>query len=409
MVPFIAPASVKEELKLKTMPLKHVWEIDSCLRCPVAGACLDEADYRRILGKAGFRTRRMNLHEMHGTVVENMAEENELSARLDRLLRKRYRKTVSAVIKMDETELMDAWEKGCRNGAFEEILFAVAVRPGVSGKLLSRVFGDAHMMGHTHNRELMAERVKLQKAENRIRMLTEQLKAEKKNQKMLVRQNRELEKQVKVLVIQQEHKAATGSGTSHGNGDKGAPSRENRDLELKIGTLKQDNRRLSDRLLAAEKEKDRLLAESLEQKEVNETLNKEIDELISRISLMVDGCPAENRECDGPSCPAYNICAEKILIVGGVTKIKHLYRDLVESNGGIFDYHDGYMTSGKQNLEARIKRSDLVICPVNCNSHGACSKVKQLCKKHNKAISLLASSSLSAISEAILEKSPCLN
>ena len=90
-----------------------------------------------------------------------------------------------------------------------------------------------------------------------------------------------------------------------------------------------------------------------------------------------------------------------MLIVGGITKLKHLYRDLVESGGGVFDYHDGYMTSGKQNLEARVKRSDVVICPVTCNSHGACIKVKRLCRKHNKTINMLPSASISAISGAL--------
>ena len=52
-------------------------------------------------------------------------------------------------------------------------------------------------------------------------------------------------------------------------------------------------------------------------------------------------------------------------------------------------------------MKAVLKRADMVICPVNCNSHAACSIVKNLGKKHNKPVHMLASSSLSAVSQVI--------
>jgi hypothetical protein len=88
-------------------------------------------------------------------------------------------------------------------------------------------------------------------------------------------------------------------------------------------------------------------------------------------------------------------------MVGGITKMESLYRELVESSGGIFDYHDGYMKNGIKNLESRLLRADMVVCPVSCNSHAACSIVKNLAKKHNKTVHMLASSSISAVSRVI--------
>jgi hypothetical protein len=78
-----------------------------------------------------------------------------------------------------------------------------------------------------------------------------------------------------------------------------------------------------------------------------------------------------------------------------------LYRALIESSGGIFEYHDGYMKKGFKLLEGRLRRADVVVCPVNCNSHAACSAVKNLAKKHNKTVHMLDNSSLSAVSQAI--------
>ena len=98
-------------------------------------------------------------------------------------------------------------------------------------------------------------------------------------------------------------------------------------------------------------------------------------------------------------------------MIGGITKMKPFYRDVIENAGGEFDYHDGYLKTGKAHLEARVKRCDMVVCPVNCNSHNACLRVKKLCNKHNKTVKFLHSSSLSAVANALLvpEKETAVN
>ena len=81
--------------------------------------------------------------------------------------------------------------------------------------------------------------------------------------------------------------------------------------------------------------------------------------------------------------------------------MESLYRELIEGSGGIFEYHDGHMKNGVKKLEHRLRRADVVVCPVSCNSHAACSMVKNLAKKHNKTVHMLANSSLNAVSHAI--------
>ncbi|MCP4579159.1 MAG: DUF2325 domain-containing protein [Deltaproteobacteria bacterium] len=107
--------------------------------------------------------------------------------------------------------------------------------------------------------------------------------------------------------------------------------------------------------------------------------------------------------CD-ETCPSYDLCQRRVLMVGGLTKMESLYRQVIEDNNGIFEYHDGYMQNGIKNLESRVRRADMVLCPVNCNSHAACALVKKLGKKHKKTVRLLAGSSLSAIGEALSGK-----
>ncbi|MDO7786318.1 DUF2325 domain-containing protein [Desulforamulus aquiferis] len=96
-----------------------------------------------------------------------------------------------------------------------------------------------------------------------------------------------------------------------------------------------------------------------------------------------------------------NLCPKRILLVGGITKLKAVYKDIIEGSGGEFEYMDGYMKGGDKALDNKIKRCDMVLCPVDCNSHNACLSVKKLCKKHKKPFHMLKSSSISGISMAV--------
>ena len=104
--------------------------------------------------------------------------------------------------------------------------------------------------------------------------------------------------------------------------------------------------------------------------------------------------------CD-TNCPSFDLCRKRVLIVGGIERMESLYRQMIESRGGVLEYHAGHMKGGGKHLENRLKRSDIVLCPVNCNSHGACALVKNLCKKHNKPVHMLSSFSLSTVSQVI--------
>jgi hypothetical protein len=86
-----------------------------------------------------------------------------------------------------------------------------------------------------------------------------------------------------------------------------------------------------------------------------------------------------------------------------MTKMEAFYRKLIEENGGVFEYHDGNTRGGTKGLDCQIKRADVVLCPVDCNSHNACSIAKRLGKKYRRTVKMLRGSGLSAISQALLE------
>jgi len=94
-------------------------------------------------------------------------------------------------------------------------------------------------------------------------------------------------------------------------------------------------------------------------------------------------------------------CVKRILIIGGLTKFKQLYKDLVESFGHKCEYLDGYMRGGDKLLERKIIKCDMVFCPVDCNSHNACVSAKKFCRKHGKPIKILTSSGVTNMAQAV--------
>ncbi len=103
------------------------------------------------------------------------------------------------------------------------------------------------------------------------------------------------------------------------------------------------------------------------------------------------------------SCPNFDLCQKRIFIVGGVERMEPLYRTVIEECGGILDYHCGSMQSGMKKFEKCLQRADMIICPINCNSHTACLKVKDMCKKYKKSFHMLPTGSISAVKRLLAE------
>lgn len=102
-------------------------------------------------------------------------------------------------------------------------------------------------------------------------------------------------------------------------------------------------------------------------------------------------------------CGQCNCCMKRVLMVGGITKFKAHYKNIIEQHGCRFEYLDGYMKGGERALMNKIKRCDVVFCPIDCNSHNACLSVKKLCKKEGKPYKILPRSSISGVMQAIGE------
>ncbi len=380
------------------------WEVDCCFKCPVVGICLTFAEQKHLLKKAGMTFNSKNRFEIHEILVACSDNESPLSRRVDSFLNHKFKEAIKILLALDEKIFMQQWQSRFQNGAYEGCLWIAALRSDLSITARREIFGAVHMAMHksAEQDKKLKKRLLYQQAQNL--KLESRLDAEVRARKALQKESAGLEKKLNELtykIIRFEKDSVVPESKSVGLKRMASiedTKRENNQLktQLNLTTLQAGNQKKYIR--AMQKQNNRLSQELTCQREVNHRFKQEITGIVDQIS--------ELNTCS-PACPAFDLCRKRILIVGGITRMKSLYRQLIEGAGGVFEYHDGYMKNGVKGLEGRLKRADVVLCPVNCNSHAACSMVKNLGKKHNKSVHMLAQFSLNAVSQVIRGADQC--
>lgn len=374
------------------------WEVGHFFKCPLAGMCLSPAEQKQVAKKAGMSDKRSTPFEIHEVLVASSESENRLSRRVDALLQRKYAKSSAHLHALDDNAFLERFRQDFASGDYLGTVWAAATHPGLSTTVRRAVFGEIHMSMHwsADQRSLVMQRLERKEAE---------LAAAADEARDLARQNRALRSEKAALQRDLERRTAELAA-----GRKVSPPRaaqpvvetacwaddaltvENRQLKLKLATLGESLARQKQAEISLAQEKQALQEALLQQKTLNALFQAETRKVMASLNGM--------QRCDA-DCPAFDLCRKRILIVGGITRMASLYRELIEGSGGVFEYHDGYMKNGVRQLESRLKRADVVLCPVSCNSHAACSIVKNLAKKHNKTVHMLANSSLSAVSQVI--------
>ena len=376
---------------------RRFWEIDCHFRCPVVGLCLDLTEQKQLLKKVNISAKRKGLFEIHEILVGHSETENPLSRRMDSVLNSKFSDEAKALQGLAENEFLDHWRSSFRVGEFKAVFWVAAIRADLSNAAKREIFGDVHM--EMHDTAKRAARLKrLLAFEQALRQkAAEKLKNDACQWSALQRENADLQIAVRKLTLK----------LSAAEKEKTVLYEEV--MGLKGGTyeiLDQENHRLR----AGIEDLSRTLAEYKRRLAVLEEENRELAEkwtrqsdlsahLQDQMGVVLQRCQTMSK-CE-ESCPSFDLCRKRVLIVGGVTRMESLYRELIEGSGGVFEYHDGNIKNGSRKLESSLKRADVILCPLNCNSHAACQMVKKLGKKYNKPIHLLASSSLNGVSQVL--------
>ncbi len=403
----------------KMKKFMNIWEIERNFKCPVVGAMLSVDKHKSILKKCGWDVSKMKPYEYHSHLMGCMGDENAVSIKVNNFIRHQARKYMVEIAGLHENgngqAVKDLWKSYAGQGIIGPVMYAIVSHEDADIELLQDVHGEVHMLAHANMTEVFNVRQKLKSSDEilgrekkklaeknaTIREMVSTRREDSQTMSRLVDENGKLKKQVGSL------EAQSGAGIVPDSGEK--------DEIERLG-----------KVLAAEKDLSRQLAREKKQVQIelfsaeneNELIRKEIRELVSSLApageqdvcpvAAVNGgpdgimtCPTQGN-CTGDTCPNYQLCAKRVFMIGGITKMKSYYRDIVEKAGGEFDYHDGYLKNSNANLAAKVKRCDVVVCPVSCNSHNACLKVKKLCHRYKKELKILNSASLSAVTRALL-------
>src|SRR6266568_3328187 len=88
-------------------------------------------------------------------------------------------------------------------------------------------------------------------------------------------------------------------------------------------------------------------------------------------------------------------------LVDGLDKAASHYAHLIQEMGGDWRRDNG--KEGDKKLAAVIKQAYIVLCPVDCNSHGAVASTKKLCRAMQKSCYFLRRSSISHLRAKLLD------
>jgi hypothetical protein len=379
---------------------RRSWMIHGHFKCPVVGTCLSLEEQKRILKKTGHSVKNRTAYEIHGIFVHSLSNKNKLSRRIDAFLQKKFKYEISEFFGLDRSLFLDAWKTHFRKGEIAGLLWVAASRIDLREEDISLIFGEIHMQMHLNAEHNLNLRRRLFSQEEENRKLVQRLKDSTRIRKTLKKENENLKRNQTELRRQnaffENENLSIEKELSILRGNTGILDieTENQQLLDDLGNLSGEIGDYQQRLEDLQGQNNKLLSKLESQREMNDHLKKEMEEIFTRFSALT--------RCD-ETCPSFDLCRKRILIVGGINRMESLYRQLIEENGGIFEYHDGHIKGGKKALENHIKRADIVLCPVNINSHNACSVVKKMGKKHRKAVQMLTGSGLGVICQALSE------
>lgn len=379
----------------------NIWEIETHFKCPVIGAMLSVEKHKSILKKCGYDVKKMKDYEYHQQIMAKLHDENNVSVKVNNFIRNRARKLMIHIAGLPDPDVRTLWKEHLETGNIGPMMYAVISYKNPDTDFLHDVFGEVHMLAHANMTQVFEIRQKLARADENL--LRQNKKIALKNDTLNTLVAGRKSDTGKIALLQAENEQMKKKIQEQEN--MFHPEKKSGNticcLEQKIANLEGYLKTEQEKSRISEREKRSLQINLFSSKNENEFIKKELQSMIAEFkSWQPPDCSNQNN-CSEDTCPRYQLCAKRVFMVGGITKMESFYRRIVENAGGKFDYHNGYMKNANTNFEAMVKRCDVVLCPVNCNSHNACLKVKKLCNRHNKQLKILSTSSLSAVSQAL--------
>ncbi len=390
---------------------RAIWELSDC-QCSVIGTCLSLEELRRLGRKTNLSLPpAADEFTVHATFVKLSGRPGPVAKAVNKALNRKY----AAVLRQfsaasDAEQLLALWQQARERGDIPGPYWAVLTHPQATSALLSRVFGEVHMLSHLVGAANRADIRRLSALETRLaeqeRRYAATVSAFRTRLRTMAAEKAELRK--KLTSLAKELETARTAGKEQGTE---ALRQENQALQRALGSqtvmlleLRSTNETLTRRNEAFSRRLSHLSRELAEKQAEKDFLEAECARLVGEHECR--NCPLSACDKAGTDeCPGPRLCGKRILYVGGRANLVQHYRALVEREGGEFVHHDGGLEQSRHQLPGLLGNVDAVLCPVDCVSHDACLRVKEACRHNLTPCKLLRSSGLSSLLRSLDELS----
>ncbi len=360
--------------------ITNIWEINERYFCPIAGFCLNVEEQWQLLSKNIKKENQKFISKiLHDFVIANISKETPIAKQAQKILDKKYSKLIGLYINCNAKEWIEDIDSFLNSQDFGAFIWISAAYIDLSEKDNQQILQKLHMYSHQMYFEYQLSEKKYENIRRQNNIINDKYNGIRSKLKEVEKQLKLLKENYYMLISQNNSLIKENANYSNLKSDNQYLIKQIKEKNHLITQLESDNKQLN--------------------KKVNsnsicfENIKQELNEVLSSFKAQQSKC----NECD-----KVDLCQKKVLIVGGITKLESFYKKIVQEMGGLFIYHNGYCRQNESNLSNLVTQSDIVICPVDVNSHAACLQVKKACKKTGTDYYMLRKSSMNSIYNTLL-------
>lgn len=359
-----------------------IWEVPGNLQCSIIGTCLAQSEILKLARKLDLQIEPGTAdYDIHAYFVREASQYGKTSRLIQKELERRFSGMVRRVGRLSkEAELVALWEGAYESGQIPGAYWALLTHTHVPPDLRKRAFGEVHMLSHILGRTTHQAALKASDLGSRLEELEDKLLREADRQKRAIerrdRQIAALKADLLAARGEQQPNPATSHRGARGNG---------RTARL---LLSRERALISARQRARDMEAQ------------NAKLQSRLDQLErdarrARLTAVREGCP-------GAEACQLELPPRKVLYLGGRPNAIDRLKSIAEEINAEMFHHDGGVEQTVELIDGLVTRCDVVFCPIDCVSHGACERAKALCRKFEKPFVPLRSSGASSFKRALL-------
>lgn len=380
-VPSLEPKATVEPRRSKAGRLM-LWEIDGCMQCSIIGTCLGDDDLLHVLRRNDLTVgKNAQSYDIHSYCVKAASTDCALARSLNKLLERRYAAAVKLIGRAQSLdEIKSVWTRLRDGGQVAGAYWAVMSHQHVDASFKAHVFGEVHMLSHLNGHGAHQLAMKLSEAERRCGELEARLRrAASSHQATMI----ERDEARAALLARPQPRTLQSVATPTEAGDSGAI------MQLRIKLAQRERALLTARGRARSAE-------------------AELAQLKARRPPSTQAAPAtaslpaaQPHCCNHDHSSATMLKGRRILYIGGRAAVVPHLRMVAAARAAEFAHHDGGIEDNAQRIEEMIDHCDVVVCPIDCISHGACRLAKSLCHRMNKTFLPIPTASRSGFERAL--------